>query len=125
MEPIHHTCLITGKEFEISQAEQEYCEKRGIPLPIICPVERFREMYSWRNETKLFQRPCSHMGKMMVSSYRPYTPFPVFDRDAWFSDELDPFAFGRAYDFTRSFFDQYKDLIQRSEEHTSELQSQR
>ena len=34
----------------------------------------------------------------------------VFENDYWYSDEWDPATYGRAFDFSRPFFEQFKEL---------------
>lgn len=96
--------------FTISEVERAYCGQRTIPLPAISPLERFREMFAFRNERILFERKCSKTGKDIISCYRPETKFPVFEREVWLSDENNPLQYGRAYDFSRPFFEQFYDL---------------
>lgn len=98
------------QNFTISEAEQAYCGKRNIPLPEISPLERFREMFAFRNERILFERKCSKTDKDIISCYRPGTKFPVFEREVWLSDENNPLQYGRSYDFSRPFFEQFYDL---------------
>lgn len=38
------------------------------------------------------------------------TPFPVFCQECWWKDDWDPMQYGREYDFSRPFFQQFKDL---------------
>ncbi|MDA2935596.1 hypothetical protein MYX06_00035 [Patescibacteria group bacterium AH-259-L05] len=37
--------------------------------------------------------------------------FPVYCSPCWWSDTWDPLVYGREYDFSRNFFEQYKDLL--------------
>ena len=46
----------------------------------------------------------------MISSFSVDKPFPIYEIDAWWSDNWDPLSYGRAYDFDRSFFDQFLEL---------------
>ncbi len=105
-------CIRSQKQFEVSEAERTYCEERGIPLPTISPLERFREMFAFRNETNLFARKCDKTGQDIISIYRPNTPFPVYEREVWLSDDNDPLLYGRPYDFSKSFFQQFAELSQ-------------
>ena len=41
----------------------------------------------------------------------PGAPMPVYDNRYWNSDSWDPLDYGRAYDFSRPFFDQIRDLF--------------
>ncbi len=46
----------------------------------------------------------------MISMYSPEEPYKVFDQDIWWSDRFDPLQYGRAFDFSRPFFEQFKEL---------------
>ncbi len=43
--------------------------------------------------------------------YHANTPFPVYDRDTWWSDAFNPIEYGRDFDFNRPFFEQFKELM--------------
>ena len=47
-----------------------------------------------------------------ISNYRSDVPFPVYDQAYWWSDKWDPLLYGRAYDFGKPFFTQFKELFQ-------------
>jgi len=66
----------------------------------------------WRNEKIFFKRKCDATGKEVFSMFPSAAPVKVYDRDYWWSDEWDAVEYGRAYDFTRPFFEQLKELIQ-------------
>jgi hypothetical protein len=42
--------------------------------------------------------------------YPENTPFPVYETNAWYSDEWDPYQYGLDYDFSRPFFEQFLEL---------------
>lgn len=42
--------------------------------------------------------------------YNPESKFVVYDQTEWWSDNWDPFTYGRDYDFNKSFFEQYAEL---------------
>jgi hypothetical protein len=43
--------------------------------------------------------------------FHPDVDVKVYDRDIWWSDKWDPTDYGMDYDFTKSFFGQYKELL--------------
>ncbi len=49
--------------------------------------------------------------KDIVAMYDAQAPFPVYCRECYWSDAWDATEYGHVFDFTRSFFDQYKELI--------------
>jgi len=46
----------------------------------------------------------------MVSLYSPNKPYKVYDQKAWRSDQRNPLEYGQDFDFSRSLFDQFKEL---------------
>lgn len=46
----------------------------------------------------------------MISCYAPDSPFKIFTRDEWWSDDWDAMAFGQDFDFSRGFFEQFYEL---------------
>lgn len=108
---IIRTCLISGKQFAISPAEQDYCKQNGIPLPVVHPHERLRHMLVFRNRLYLYHDKCALSQKPMLSCVPPESKYKVYDIDVWESDQWDGTEYGREYDFSRPFFEQFEDLV--------------
>jgi hypothetical protein len=58
----------------------------------------------------MYRRTCDATGKPIVSIYRPEAPFPVYNQEYWKSDAWDPTSYGRDFDFSKPFFEQYEAL---------------
>ena len=112
MQPIIKTCRLTGQPFILSEAAQKLCAKLEVPLPTLHPVERLRKLCAFSNYINLFRGTCALTGEKTLSIYRLNAPFPVYSTPVWWSDVWDPLVYGRAYDFSRMFFDQFHDLLQ-------------
>ena len=108
---IQKTCTALGIPFEISEQDQRIYEKLGVSLPTRCPDERARARLAWRNERIFYRRPCDATGKPIVSIFDVGTPFPVYSQEYWWSDSWDPLSYGRDFDFSRGFFEQFVDLF--------------
>jgi len=65
---------------------------------------------AFRNEMSLYHRKCDKSGKQMISMYSPENPLVIYDQKIWWSDDWDAMEYGRDYDFTKPFFEQYKEL---------------
>lgn len=104
------TCTISGQQFYISDKETAFCERLGVPLPTTSPIERMRTLMAFRNEWKLYKRKCDATGQDIISAYPPDSPFKVYNNTTWWGDSWDPLEYGRDYDPSRSFFEQYKEL---------------
>lgn len=103
-------CRISGKPFVITDRDLEFYQKIGVPPPQLCPEERRRRRFAFRNERSLYHRKSSLSGQELVSCVHPDEPWPVYSREEWFGDSWDGTQFGRPYDFSKSFFEQYLEL---------------
>jgi hypothetical protein len=79
-------------------------------LPTICPEERQREKLLFRNERKLYRRKCDATGEDIISIYSPDKPYKVYKQEFRLSDKWDPMTYGRDFDFTKNFTEQFKAL---------------
>ncbi len=114
-------CRISGKSFDISDEDIAFYdkispiiwwEKFPIPLPTLCPEERLRRRLSWRGMYNLYKSTCALTGKDIITVYPPNKPYKPTDQATWWSERVENLDTGRAYDFTRTFLDQYDALIQ-------------
>ncbi|MBI4599390.1 hypothetical protein HY732_00535 [Candidatus Uhrbacteria bacterium] len=103
-------CTQCKKDFDITDADRQFYKKMSVPEPTLCP--RCRDMRRWAsgNDITLYRATCDLCKKEMISMYRPGNPYTVYCTACWWSDKLDPLTFGVDYDFSRPFFDQYRDL---------------
>ena len=49
--------------------------------------------------------------KDVISIYRPDGGIKILCQKCWWSDDFDPTSYGRDYDFSKSFFEQFKELM--------------
>lgn len=47
----------------------------------------------------------------MLSIYRQNSPVTVYEHEAWWGDSWDPLSYGKDFDFSRSFFEQFQELL--------------
>ena len=104
------SCKQCGGAFEISEADREFYAKMEVPVPSLCPPDRMRRRLAFRNERHLYHRKCTLTGKQIISSASPDKSYPVYDIETWWSDAWDSLSYGRDFDFSRSFFEQFKEL---------------
>lgn len=114
------TCPHCSASFEITDKDLEFYEKvspkfgdkkYSIPTPKLCPDCRQQRRLSFRNERKLYKRKCNATGKDIISIYSPDKPYKVYEQSYWWSDKWDPLDYGRDFDFTKSFFEQFEKLM--------------
>ena len=113
-------CTASGQPFTIMDEDFAFYDKVSpiiggkkylIPPPTLCPDERQRRRLAFQNITHLYKRPCSATGKLVISNYSADKQVPVYDNAYWYSDAWDSRSYGREYDFSRSFFEQFGELL--------------
>ena len=104
------TCRFSGEKFRVEPRDVDFSRKIGVPLHTLSWAERIRAKASYFNNYNLFRVKSAHSGKSIVAAYPPDTPYKIFEHSAWFSEALDPLAFGVSYDPSKSFFKQFAAL---------------
>ncbi len=103
-------CQNCKKDFTIEPDDFGFYEKIKVPPPTWCPECRQLRRYAWRNERTLYRRNCDLCSKSTVTIYSPNKPHKVYCHDCWWGDGWDPSSYGRDFDFTRGFFEQFHEL---------------
>src|SRR3989344_1651074 len=102
-------CQNCHNNFIIEQDDFGFYEKIGVPPPSFCPACRYQRRLSNRNEWNFYKRDCSLCGQDIVSIYNKDYPGPVYCQPCYWSDKWDALDFGRDFDFSRPFFEQFKE----------------
>ena len=71
MPDITQTCTQCGKKFLVIPQEQEFLEKKGLPLPTLCPTDRQARRLATRGERTLYKTTCQQCGNQVITSYDP------------------------------------------------------
>lgn len=103
-------CKISGAQFIITDRDLEFYKKIGVPLPSLCPQERRRRRFSFRNERSLYKTKSALSGQEIIACFHPQEPWLVYSREEWFSDAWEGTQEGRFYDFSKTFMEQYLEL---------------
>ncbi len=106
-------CRVTGKPFVVNEWEQEFLKKFDAPLPALCPEQRHRRRLAHRNERRIYKRNCSLTGEPIISIFSPDKELVVYSQEAWHGDQWDGRDYGKDYDFSRPFFEQFLELQRR------------
>jgi len=88
-------------------------KKYQIPTPTLCPDCRQQRRLAFRNERSLYKRKCDKTGKNIVSTYSPDKPYKVYDQKERWSDSRNPLEYGKDFDFSRSFLQQFDELYKK------------
>ncbi|OGI67838.1 hypothetical protein A2732_00790 [Candidatus Nomurabacteria bacterium RIFCSPHIGHO2_01_FULL_40_10] len=103
-------CQNCQKDFTIEPDDFGFYEKIKVPPPTFCPECRYIRRLLDRNEYNFYKRKCDATGKDIISIYRSDVPFPVYEQEYWKSDAFNAKQYGRDFDFSRPFFEQYEEL---------------
>jgi len=103
-------CIQCKSQFVVTDEDRKFYKKFEVPEPIFCPSCRQQRRLSWRNERNIYKRKCDLTGKDFVSNYSPDKPFTVYSPEAWYSDDWEALQYGMDFDFSKPFFEQYKEL---------------
>ena len=118
-------CNKCQQNFSLGQDDFSFYEKMSakggsasggkVPPPKVCPDCRFKMRAVFRNEMTLYSgRKCGMCGKSVISMYNPKLPYIIYCKECYLSDKWDPFDYGAEYDFSKSFFEQFKELLERT-----------
>ena len=111
MNPQTKNCQNCKKDFTIEPDDFSFYEKIKVPAPTFCSLCRLKRRLIWRNERTLYKRPCDMCKESILAAYHPSSPYKVFCAKCWWSDKWDPKSFGKDYDFSKPFFEQFNELL--------------
>ena len=115
MEAQIKNCQNCQKDFTIESEDFNFYEKIKVPSPTFCPECRMIRRMSWRNERTYYKRKCSAPGhkEEIISLYEPNAPFTIYDQKYWWGDKWNSMDYGKDYDFSKPFFEQYEELLRK------------
>lgn len=113
-------CRVSKKAFEITEEDLAFYDKispvfngtkYSIPPPTLSPDERLRRRWTFRNERSLYNNRCAKTGRAVVAMFPPSLPVTIYDQDVWWDKNWDGTEYGRDFDLTKSFFEQFASLL--------------
>ncbi|MEK7555256.1 MAG: hypothetical protein AAB516_00315 [Patescibacteria group bacterium] len=111
MNPETKICQNCKKDFTIEPDDFLFYEKIKVPAPTFCEECREQRRIAFRNERSLYKRKCDLCGEIVVSRISSDKLYPMYCKKCWWSDKWDALSYGREYDFNKTFFEQFKDLL--------------
>ena len=84
-----------------------------VPPPTFCPLCRVQRRFSFRNERVLYKRKSDFTGNEIFTMFSPSSQIKIYEKDIWLSDKWDPTEYGIEYNFSKSFFEQYFELVKK------------
>lgn len=116
---MNKVCKNCGSSFLIRGEDLKFLEKASpliggkkydIPPPTFCPDCRQQRRLCWRNERFLYKRKCDATGQEIIANISPDKPYKVYQKDYWFSDKWDARKYGRDFDFSKTFAENFAAL---------------
>jgi hypothetical protein len=110
MNKVIKNCKNCQKDFVIEPDDFGFYTKINVPPPTFCPDCRLQRRLAWRNDLSFYNRTCDLCDKKIISLYHPDKPLTVYCNKCWWSDAWDPKSYGKDIDFSRPFFEQFREL---------------
>lgn len=105
-------CQNCKNDFIIESDDFSFYEKMKVPAPTFCPECRLIRRLANREERSFFKDKCDMCGKDVVSLFSPESKLIVYCSPCWWSDNWDGTQYGKDYDFSKPFFQQFRELQQ-------------
>ncbi|MEK7555057.1 MAG: hypothetical protein AAB518_03685, partial [Patescibacteria group bacterium] len=105
-------CQNCKQDFVIEPDDFSFYEKMQVPPPTWCPECRMIRRFIWRNQRNFFRRPDPISGKEIFSSFPKEVLATIYDLPYWNSDNWEAASYGKDYDFSRPFFEQFREFLQ-------------
>lgn len=107
---VSQNCVNCQTAFPVRPEDEAFYARMKVPAPTRCPDCRAQRRWAFRNQYQLYHRKCDFTGEAILSLYSPDKPYKVYKEPVWWSDVWDPLEYGQDFDFSRPFFDQFKEL---------------
>ncbi|KKW16789.1 MAG: hypothetical protein UY56_C0012G0003 [Parcubacteria group bacterium GW2011_GWA1_50_14] len=106
-------CESCKRKLTIEPEDSVFYERFGIPAPDECPRCIWRRLLAFWVFGKFRKTKSALSGKTIITTFGEEIKFPLYDRTEWVSDSWDPMQYGKEYDLSRPFFEQFKELQDR------------
>jgi hypothetical protein len=103
-------CQNCKNDFIIESDDFSFYEKIKVPSPTWCPECRLIRRLASREDRPLYKDKCDKCKKEIISIYSHDVPVVVYCSSCWWRDEWDAIDYGKDYDFSRNFFEQFYEL---------------
>src|SRR3989344_152885 len=103
-------CKNCKKDFVIEPDDFSFYEKLKVPPPTRCSFCRFIRKLVFINQSSLYKRKCEYCDVLIISMYHKNVPIPVWCLKCYISDAWDARDYGKNYNFSKNFFEQFKEL---------------
>ena len=114
------TCRLTEEKFAITTKDAEFYDKVSpviggkkfpIPFPTLSPEARNQRRFAFGNFLFPYRRKCDYSLKMLIGQFPTEARATIYEKSVWESDVWNAFDYAREYDFAKSFFEQFGELL--------------
>ena len=110
MNPETKNCQNCKNDFTIESDDFLFYEKIKVPPPTFCPECRLIRRLASREDRPLYKDKCDKCKKEIISTYSHDISVVVYCSSCWWSDDWDALDYGKDYDFSKTFFEQFFEL---------------
>ncbi|MDP3948616.1 MAG: hypothetical protein Q8Q17_01555, partial [bacterium] len=103
-------CQSCQQNFVIEPEDFVFYKKIKVPLPTWCPDCRLQRRLLFMNERTFYKRDCDKCGKNVISMFPANGHKKVYCSPCWWSDDWGAEQYGKEYDFSKPFFQQFTEL---------------
>ena len=103
-------CQNCKQDFTIEPEDFNFYEKIKVPPPTFCVECCMQRRLAYRNTHILYKRKDSFSGKDIISIYSQDKDLVVIDQRDWWGDGWNALDYGRDYDFSQTFFEQWREF---------------
>ena len=107
------SCQNCTQNFTVEPGDFDFYAKMEVPAPTFCPQCRLQRRLAHRNERSLYKGVCGLCKQNILTMYDPAGPIISYCGNCWWSDKWDSAQYGQDYDFSRPFFEQFKEFAQK------------
>ncbi|PIP68683.1 hypothetical protein COW91_03540 [Candidatus Nomurabacteria bacterium CG22_combo_CG10-13_8_21_14_all_32_8] len=104
-------CQSCKKDFTIEPEDFKFYEKIKVPAPTWCPECRSIRRLAFREDRSIYKGECKKCKKNIISIYNPETSFIIYCSECWWGDSWDGIEYGKNYDSSKSFLEQFYELL--------------
>jgi hypothetical protein len=110
MESQTKNCQNCKNDFIIESEDFLFYEKIKVPSPTFCSECRLIRRLAYRENRALYNDMCDKCGSKIISIYSENIPLIVYCQSCWWGDGWDAVDYGKDYDFSKPFFEQFFEL---------------
>lgn len=104
-------CKNCQQDYTITPQDESFYGKLKVPAPTHCPDCRLQRRLAWRNEKSLYKRKCDLCHKDIIAIFPADSKYKVYCQECWWGFSWEPMQYGRDFDFSRPFFEQFAELL--------------